>query len=111
MHPHTPAVPGMPTEPEPIAQVNLGMQVIDSTGADVGTVADVRMPGAPGGAPPDLPPAEADRLVATGYVRVDAAGLLRRDAYLEPALIAEVSETGGGTVLLTVPDEQLTRAG
>ena len=30
MHPHTPATPGMPTEPEPIAQVNTGMRVFDA---------------------------------------------------------------------------------
>ena len=111
MHPHTPAVPGMPTEPEPIAQVNQGMRVIDSAGQELGTVSDVHMPGDTAGTATDLPAAEAANLARTGYFRVETAGLLQRDAYGPSAWIAEVSEQGDGAVVLTVTRDRLTRAG
>jgi hypothetical protein len=40
--------PQTPTEPLPIAQVNVGMTVVDATGEEVGTVTAVQMPGTDG---------------------------------------------------------------
>ncbi len=107
MHPHTPATPGMPTEPDPLAQVNVGMQVIDSAGDEVGTVADVYMPGT--GPEPQVE-SGADRLRRGGHVRVTGSGLFAHDVYVEGSQVAEVTEMGGGVVTLSVSRDSLTRA-
>ena len=106
MHPHTPATPGMPTEPDPLAQVNVGMHVIDSAGEEVGTVADVHMPGT--GPEPDAE--DAERLRAAGHVRVKGSGLFTHDVYVEGPQVAEVTEMSGGVVTLSVPRDALVRA-
>ena len=106
MHPHTPATPGMPTEPDPLAQVNVGMQVFDSAGDEVGTVADVYMPDT--GPEPDAD--DAERLRRSGYVRVKVSGLLSHDLYVAGPQVAEVTEMGGGVVTLSAPRDQLVRA-
>ena len=108
MHPHTPATPGMPTEPEPIAQVNTGMQVVDSAGEEVGTVSAVQMPDT--GDAADVPPADADRLRRTGYVRVETSGLLSHDAFVEAGQVSHVDEVDGGVVTLNVTKDRLLRA-
>jgi hypothetical protein len=106
MHPHTPATPGMPTEPEPIAQVNTGMQVMDAAGEDVGTVSAVQMPDT---GSPDVAPADVDRLRRTGFVRVDTGGILRKDVFVEGGQVAEVAEVDGGVVTLNVTGDQLLK--
>ncbi|MEN3613779.1 hypothetical protein AAH979_30040 [Plantactinospora sp. ZYX-F-223] len=108
MHPHQPAVPGMPTEPLPIAQVNPGMSVVDAAGEAVGTVSAVQQPGTD--VRPDAPAGEAERLMATGYLRVDVAGLMAGDAYLGGDQVAHVSEADPGMVTLTVLRGALARA-
>jgi hypothetical protein len=111
MHPHTSDVPGMPTEPLPIAQVNTGMLVVDADGDEVGTVSAVQMPGTGmGAAAPDLPPAVADRLARAGYLRVEGGGLLSRTRFVEADQVAGVAETDGGVVTLNVPGDALTSA-
>ncbi len=107
LQPHTPPTPGMPTEPDPLAQVNVGMQVIDSAGDEVGTVADVYMPGTG----PEPKAADAERLRRAGHVRVKGSGLLAHDLYVEGSQVAEVTEMGGGVVTLSVPRDALVRAG
>src|ERR687890_2341786 len=100
MHPHTPATPGMPTEPDPLAQVNVGMRVIDSADDQVGTVADVYMPGT--GPEPKADAGDAERLRHSGYVRVEGSGLFAHDVYVEGPQVAEVTEIDGGVVKLSV---------
>jgi hypothetical protein len=108
MHPHTPATPGMPTEPDPLAQVNVGMRVVDSAGDEVGTVADVYMPGT--GPEPETEAGDAERLRRGGHVRVKGSGLFTHDVYVEGPQVAEVAEVDGGMVTLSVPRESLVRA-
>jgi len=113
MHPHTPAVPGMPTEPDPIAQVNVGMRVVDAAGDELGKVTEVKMPGTASAGDVDLPSEHADRLARAGYVRVDG-GLLSHDLYVEAGQVAGVDEVGGGdegVVTLAVTRDQGTRQG
>ncbi len=109
MHPHTPAQPGMPTEPDPIAQVNDGMTVVDAAGETVGTVTAVQMSGT--GVRPDLGHGDAENFMSTGYLRVDTSGVLSADAYVSGDQITDVVEEGGGVVNLNVRKERLTRAG
>jgi len=68
-----------PTQPLPIAQVDTGMAVVDSDGETVGTVTAVQVPGTD--VRPDLPAAEAEYLMTTGYLRVDGGGLISSDFY------------------------------
>jgi hypothetical protein len=110
-----------------IAQVTEGMSVVDSTGAEVGTVERVKMgdpeavttagqreDGAHGlidavarelaGVEPDLPPTLAARLLRTGYIKIDGKGLLGRDRYAAADQIAGVTDDA---VTLTVPRDEL----
>jgi hypothetical protein len=107
MHPHIPAKPGNPTEPEPLAQVNVGMQVVDSAGAEVGTVTDVQMSDT--GPRPDVAAADADRLRHTGYFRVKTSGVFSHDAYVARDQVADVVEADGGLVTLNVAKDALVR--
>jgi hypothetical protein len=109
MHPHTPEVPGYPTEPLPIAQVAVGMTVVDAAGEQVGTVAAVQMPGTD--VHPDAPPGIAESLVATGYLRIDGTGALATDAFVAGPDVAGVTEDDTGVVTLTVTRDVLQRAG
>ena len=87
----------MPTEPQPIAQVNTGMTVLDPAGAEIGTVTEVQMAGA------DLPPGVAEHLRETGYFRIG-------DRYAAGDQIAAITEGEPGIVTLTVPAGELTQA-
>lgn len=109
MHPHTPAGPGEPTEPLPIAQVNTGMSVVDSAGEHIGTVSAVQQPGTD--VRPDAPEGAAERLMVTGYLRIDVDGLGSADAYASGDDVADVSEGDPGVVTLTVAGDALFRAG
>jgi hypothetical protein len=108
MHPHTPAVPGMPTEPLPIAQVNTGMTVVDTQGKQIGTVSAVQMPDTD--VRPDAPAGTAEHLMSTGYLRVAGTGLLASDSYVAGDQVAEVAEADGGVVTLAVHGDALYRA-
>jgi hypothetical protein len=103
MHPPTPAQPGMPTEPLPIAQVNTGMTVVDAAGDEVGTVTAVEMPGAGGPG--------RDDLAATGCVRVEGTGPLGKDLLVGGDQIAGVTTTENGVVTLAVRRDALTEDG
>jgi hypothetical protein len=99
----------MPTEPDPIAQVNKGMTVVDSAGETVGKVTAVQTSGT--GVHPDLGPGDAENFMSTGYLLVDTSGVLSADAYVSGDQIADVVEADGGVVNLLVGKHQLTRAG
>src|SRR3712207_1696267 len=103
MHPHTSAVPGMPTEPDPLAQVRDGMTVVDVAGEQVGTVTAVQTPGTD--VRPELRAGEAESFMSTGYLRVDTSGVLSADAYVAGEQIADVVEADGGVVNLRVRKE------
>jgi hypothetical protein len=111
MHPHTSAVPGMPTEPQPIAQVNVGMTVVDVDGERVGVVAAVQQPGTD--VRPDLAAGDAENLMGTGYAQVDGTGFRDTDVYVGGHQVAGVTEAadvdGGGVVTLSVPAAELHR--
>lgn len=111
-----------------LAQVQEGAPVLDSTGAQVGTVEYVKMgdPGAvttrgqrsgtEGGLLEDLarafgtrelPRQQAERLLRTGFLKVDAKGLFSRDCYVGADEVAHVTN---GTVHLAVTSDEVTRA-
>lgn len=108
MQPHTPSDPGTPTRPLPIAQVNVGMRVVDVSGEDAGVVTAVQMPGT--GVHPDAPAGVAEHLMASGYARVDGTGFLSNDTYLSGDQIADTVEGEPGVVNLSVPRVDLQRA-
>jgi hypothetical protein len=54
--------------------------------------------------PPKLPPELAERLLRTGYIKVDRKGLFRHDVYAGADQIAEVEN---GTVHLAVDQDML----
>ena len=112
----------------PIAEVREGMRVVDADGEEVGSVELVKM-GDPVAATsqgqdpgsdntlmsniasafgrdnePDLPASTAERLLRTGFVRIDSKGLFARDVYVSADGVARVE---GETVHLTVPKGQL----
>jgi hypothetical protein len=110
-----------------IAAVRTGMRVVDSAGAEVGTVehVDLGQPGAltadllsrgeagsfpehvvesVSGPEPDVPPARVEELVRHGYVKVDRGALTDVDMYVAAGEIADVAE---GVVRLTVRQNQL----
>jgi hypothetical protein len=97
-----------PTQPLPIARVNVGMTVADSAGDEVGTVTVVQMPGTD--VRPDLAAGVAERLMAAGYLRIDGTGLLSNDVYAAGDQIAESVEGEPATVTLNVTRDELARA-
>src|SRR5690348_15610158 len=94
-----------PNQPLPIARVNVGMTVADSAGEEVGQVTAVEMPGSD--VRPDAAAGDAERLQASGYLRIDGAGLLARDVYAAGDQIAESVEGAPATVILNVPRSEL----
>jgi hypothetical protein len=101
-------MPETPTQPLPIARVNVGMTVADAAGEEVGTVSAVEMPGTD--VRPDVAAELAERLVAAGYLRIDGAGLFAHDVYASGDQIAGSVEGEPATVTLTVTRERLARA-
>ena len=100
----------MPTEPLPIAQVDTGMTVVDSTGEDVGTVTDVKMSGT--ATPDDVPDELRTRFAEQGFLRVGGGGLMAHDFYVTGPQVTGVTTTGGdGVVQLAVRKDDLHRAG
>ncbi len=118
-----------PDQDEPMSRVVPGMTVVDSTGAEVGTVEAVKMgdpeaittagqepseslgvvgalAGSIFGTEPDVPGPAAARLLRVGYVKVDGKGLLEADRYVASDEIADVVDD---TIRLTVPKGSLTR--
>ncbi|GGK33322.1 hypothetical protein GCM10010124_27590 [Pilimelia terevasa] len=102
---------GVPQSPPDLAQVGVGMTVVDSAGAEAGTVSAVQPPGTP--VRPDTVTPAAERLMAAGYLRIDGSGLLSNDTFAAGDEVARVagSEPGiPGVVHLQVGREQLSRA-
>ncbi|GHJ47752.1 hypothetical protein Cs7R123_50940 [Catellatospora sp. TT07R-123] len=111
----------------PIAQVQEGMRVYDSAGADLGEVVDVKLGdplavteegqllGEPRGllgvvldpaaGEPHVPWELAQGLLRAGYVKIHHGGLLHRHTCYAPA--GDVAGVDGDTVRLSVTREQL----
>jgi hypothetical protein len=100
--------PQTPAEPLPIATVNVGMTVVDSNGAEAGTVAAVQMPGTD--VRPDVAAGVAEELMGVGYLRVDGTGLLSNDTYAGGDQIRDSVEGEPGVVNLRVDRAELYRA-
>ena len=100
--------PQTPTEPLPIARVNVGMIVVDSAGAEVGKVTAVQMPGTD--VRPDTVTGTAEHLQASGYLRIDGTGFLSNDVYAGGDQIADSVEGEPAVVNLRVPGDELHRS-
>ena len=98
----------MPTQPLPIARVNVGMMVVDAAGDQVGTVSAVQMPGTD--VHPDTVAGVAEALMASGYLRVDGSGALSNDVYVSGEQIAGSVEGDPGVVNLRAGRADLHRA-
>lgn len=116
-------------EREPIADVEVGMRVIDSEDEQLGTVADLKF-GDPeaitdegqraprglagqvvdafAGSEPDVHPQLAGKLLRTGYIKIDAKGLFATDLYAGAEQIRHVDPDG---VHLAVPRASLMPEG
>jgi hypothetical protein len=106
MQPPTSTGQGTPERPLPIAQVTIGMTVVDIAGEEVGTVTAVEMPGTD--VQPDLPDLPDQQLMTAGYVRVDGTGPLGAGYYVDGEQVAGVTTTeDAGTVNLTVTKDDL----
>lgn len=110
----------------PISEVREGMAVLDASGDEVGTVAEVRLgdPGATTSAgqgtgrddtfvgaiaetfagSTHLSEQAQERLARLGYLRIDAKGLFAGDRY---AAADEVAHVAGDTVHLSLPADRL----
>lgn len=102
MHPET------PTEPLPIATVNVGMTVVDRDGDEAGTVTAVQMPGTD--VRPDVVAGLAEELMGAGYIRIDGTGFLSNDTYSGGDQISKTVEGDPGVVELRVTRGDLHRA-
>jgi hypothetical protein len=94
--------------PLPIAQVNVGMTVVDAAGTEVGPVTAVQQPGTD--VRPDTAAGIAEHLMSAGYLRIDGTGFLSNDVYAAGDEIAAVVETQPGVVNLRVLRDVLLRA-
>jgi hypothetical protein len=96
----------------PIEKVVEGMRVVDADGDEVGKVEFVKMgdpeavtiEGQDLGALPKLPRELAERLLRTGYLRVDRKGFLAKDAYVSAT---DIDRVVGDTVHLDVDKDML----
>ncbi len=100
--------PQTPTEPLPIATVNVGMTVVDVNDRQAGVVAAVQMPGT--GVRPEVPAGIAEELMGAGYLRIDGTGFLSNDIYAGGDQIGDSVEGDPGVVNLRVTVDELYRA-
>jgi hypothetical protein len=100
--------PSNPSEPLPIATVNVGMTVVDREGAEAGTVTAVQMPGTD--VRPDVVAGVAEELMGAGYARIDGTGWLSNDTYAGGDQIRDTVEGEPGVVNLRVTRAELHRA-
>ncbi len=121
----------MQTLPE---NIQVGMHVLDSTGEEIGTVADFRF--SENEDEPDVEPAELDaddqhedksligqigraitpgdelpeglrdRLLLEGYIRLDTKGLFAADRYIPPA---QIDSASGEEIVLNVGKDELLK--
>ena len=104
----TPHGSDVPAGLSPVARIAVGMRVIDSTGAQAGTVTAVQQPGT--GVRPDTLVGVAEHLMGAGYIRIDGTGFLSNDTYAGGDQIGSVGEGGTGVVELRVHRDELHRA-
>jgi hypothetical protein len=102
MQPHTSA------DSLPIAQVTVGMIVLDSTGQEAGLVTAIQLPGTD--VRPDVAVGVAERLMGAGYLRLDGTGYSSNDVYAAGDDIAGIVDDDPVTVELRVQREDLPRA-
>lgn len=100
--------PETPTEPLPIATVNVGMTVVDTNGEEAGTVTAVQMPDTP--VRPDVAVGVAEELMGTGYLRIDGTGFLANDTYAGGHQVRDTVEGEPGVVNLRISRAELHRA-
>jgi hypothetical protein len=98
----------MPSQALPIATVNVGMTVFDVHDAEAGVVTAVQMPGTE--VRPEVAAGVAEELMATGYIRIDGAGLLSGDTYAGGDQIRDSVEGEPSVVNLRVTLDELHRA-
>ena len=104
MQPHRQEAPATQS---PIAQVKIGMAVVDVTGEDVGTVTAVQPPGTD--VRPDISSPIAEQFMSEGYFRVDGTGVLTTDVYVGGHQLADVPHSATDRVTLTVERSALHR--
>lgn len=109
-----------------MAQVRIGMRVLDSMGEEIGTIDDLKA-GDPGavtgegqvmggdggllgdigrvfGGGPELHRQVAERLLRVGYIKIGREGFLAEDAY---AAADRIQEVDNDTVRLSITSDQL----
>ena len=106
MQPQTPNA--IPAELSHVARITVGMSVVDSTGAQVGTVSAVQTPGTD--VRPDTLVGVAEHLMGSGYIRIDGTGFLSNDTYAGGDQISRIDESRSGVVELRVYRDDLHRA-
>ncbi|AGZ43945.1 hypothetical protein [Actinoplanes friuliensis] len=95
-------------QPQELTHVNVGMTVVDVDGAEAGAVTAVQQPGTD--VRPDLAAGIAERLMGSGYLRVDGTGLLSNDVYASGDQISGTVEGRPGVVNLRVTRDELYRS-
>lgn len=108
MQPQNPHRSDAPAGLSPVARIAVGMRVVDSTGAQAGTVTAVQQPGTD--VRPDTLVGVAEHLMGAGYIRVDGTGFLSNDTYAGGDQIGSVGDGGAGVVELLVHRDELHRA-
>jgi hypothetical protein len=83
------------------------MTAADATGAEVGAVTAVQMPGTD--VRPDTAAGIAEHLMSVGYIRIDGTGFLSNDVYAAGDEITGVVEAEPGVVNLRVGRDDLPR--
>ena len=87
--------------------MNVEMTAVDATGAEVGAVTAVQMPGTE--VRPDAVAGIAEHMMSVGYIRIDGTGFLSNDVYAAGDEITEVVEGEPGVVNLRVQRDDLPR--
>ena len=100
--------PNTSTDPLPIAQVSVGMTVLDAIGLEAGVVNAVQLPGTD--VRPDAPVGIAEHLMGAGYLRIDGTGYASNDVYAAGDQIAGINDGDPVVVELRVQREELPRA-
>ncbi len=100
--------PDTSTDSVPIAQVSVGMIVLDAAGQEAGIVTAIQLPGTD--VRPDVAAGVAEHLMGVGYLRVDGTGYSANDVYAAGDEIAGLVDADPVVVELRVQREELLRA-
>ncbi len=100
--------PQTPADSLPMAQVTIGMIVLDSTGQEAGLVNAIQPPGT--AVRPDVAVGVAEHLMSAGYLRIDGTGYSSNDVYASGEDIAGIASGDPAVVELRVQREDLPRA-